>query len=81
MTLHIYAQYCHHTEAEIVGTKESLEKLRNAIDRTLNQGYYIFEDEVNDGEGYEIYVTMLSEEEMMNQHHPYTAPFLVSPYE
>lgn len=51
MTLHIYAQYCHHDEADIMGTKESLEKLRYAIDRTLEQGFYSFEDEVNDGEG------------------------------
>lgn len=81
MTLHIYAQYCHHSEADIMGTKESLEKLRYAIDRTLDQGFYSFEDEVNDGEGYEVHITMLSEDQMMNQHHPYTAPFLVDPYE
>lgn len=64
MTLHIYGQYTYHDDVEISGTKGSLEKLRDALNCALDKGYYSFEDTVNDGEGYEIYVNMLSEEEM-----------------
>lgn len=78
MTLHIYAQYTYHDDAEIVGTKESLEKLRDALNRTLDKGYYSFEDEVNDGEGYEILINMLTEDKMMEQNPPYT--FLTEGY-
>lgn len=64
MTLHIYGQYTYHDDVEISGTKESLEKLREALNRALYKGYYSFEDTVNDGEGYNVYLNMLSEEEM-----------------
>lgn len=71
--LHIYSQDDANFEAAIMGTKESLEKLRNAIDRALDQGYYSFEDEVNDGNDYEVYVDLLSEENMMGLALPYSS--------
>jgi len=62
--LHIYGQYTYHDDVEISGTKESIEKLRDALNCALDKGYYGFEDTVNDGEGYKVHVNVLYQEEM-----------------
>jgi hypothetical protein len=71
--LHIYAQPFEHQEAFILGDKEALTNLRNAIDKALTNGnnesscqFY-----TTDGEGYQVLV--LCREMTDNVALPYTA--------
>lgn len=61
--LHIYAQHSPHDDAAIVGNKLALTELRRAIDEALeeheSEGYVI----ASDGEGYEVYVVRIENEE------------------
>ena len=50
--LHIYGQFCQHDEATIIGTKESLMALRDAIDAAVADGRAVAEMVAADGEGY-----------------------------
>lgn len=56
--LHIYGQVYNHDHAFIVGNKESLEKLRKAIEAALETGSAVGEASAfsADGEGYDIKV-------------------------
>jgi hypothetical protein len=65
MTLHVYAQSCEHDEAYIVGTRDDLVKLRNAIDSALGaKAKHRSSDSVEPffdaaGEGYDLYVKVV----------------------
>ena len=59
---HIYAQYAHHGEAFIIGNRIALERLKEALDRALNEKEGEAELMVNDGEGYSVYVLLNNEE-------------------
>lgn len=65
MTLHLYAQECEHDNAYIVGSRESLTKLRNAVDEALaNKAQHKSSDALAeffaaDGEGYGLYVKVV----------------------
>ena len=72
-TLHIYAQAQWHDDVWIVGDKEGLRLLRDAIDKALSEGKaesdHVF---TADGEGYRVHVLSLSEEDMVSLAMPYT---------
>ena len=50
--LHIYSQSAHHDDACIVGNKESLQRLKAAIEQALEDGAGSCSSFVNDGEGF-----------------------------
>ncbi len=50
--LHIYGQSAQHSEAYLLGNREGLTKLRDAIDRAIQTGEGWHEAFVNDGEGF-----------------------------
>jgi hypothetical protein len=62
-TLHLYAQVQWHDNAYIVGTKNSLTELRNAIDLAIAGHEVKMEADVADGEGYDVFVVMLDDHE------------------
>lgn len=72
--LHIYSQYIAHTEAWVVGNREGLISLRNAIDAALNQGSASTEVTAADNESYKVIVieAALSEIESKDINLPYT---------
>lgn len=59
--LHIYPQMAWHDGAAIVGTRCALESLRETIDQALAEGNgnSFMEAFVNDGEGYELQVSVV----------------------
>ena len=54
--LHVYGQFCWHSEAAIVGTKNGLVALRDAISKAIDTGSGTAEAFATDGEGYAIEV-------------------------
>lgn len=54
--LHIYGQDFWHTCGYIVGNKEALIALKNAIEIALDEGEGVVDVYVNDGEGYDVHV-------------------------
>lgn len=72
-TLHIYSPVWQHADAFIIGDRQSLENLRDSLDRVLSgeeaTGFNAF---VNDGEGYNVRVAMFNEQEMDRLAVPYT---------
>lgn len=68
--LHIYAQDSWHQTATIVGNREGLQKLANALNKLLSitSGHAeTFETFANDGEGYECRVLWLEHEATWQQ--------------
>lgn len=61
MKTHIYAQQDSHGEAYLVGDTESLKSLRDAIDRALAKDSSSFETSSEDGEGYNVLIVKLEE--------------------
>lgn len=64
MKLHLYAQQLWHDPAWIVGDKQALYELREAIDHAIKDGNTCLEFETSDGEGYSLYVAELGSKEM-----------------
>ncbi len=56
--LHIYGQDYWHCPVLIVGQKNALEKLRDAIDHALQEDHGTCTACANDGEGYDVHVVM-----------------------
>ena len=54
--IHIYGQLMWHEDIYIVGTKESLSRLRDALDVAILAKTACCSAIVNDGEGYDIFV-------------------------
>lgn len=52
--LHVYGQFSWHSEAAIVGTKNGLTALRDAVSRAIETGQGQAEVIATDGEGYTI---------------------------
>jgi hypothetical protein len=69
-TLHIYAQPFEHQEAFIVGDKDALIKLRNLIDKAIEQQKAADDFYVVDGEGFNLLV--LCKEVNVDAELPYT---------
>lgn len=72
--LHVYAQGGPHDDARIIGTKEALENLRDAIDSTLDSGREercagLF---TADGEGFDLLVEMQHGKRLEKAPTPYT---------
>lgn len=57
--LHVYAQGQWHGDAWLVGDREGLTALRDAVDRALTDGSAACEAFVDDGEGYAVLVVHL----------------------
>lgn len=70
--LHIYAQQMWHDEAYIVGERDALESLRDAITRALVNNSARMCAYCNDGEGYDIHVLCVDEEKAGILPAPYT---------
>jgi hypothetical protein len=77
--LQIYGQVEQHHEAFIVGNKEGLIMLREAIDKALNEQVSFATEYVVDGEGYDIIVINRNEhwqdEPWQSLRLPYTADY------
>lgn len=77
--LHIYAQYVWHGEAKIVGNRNALICLRDAIDDALKNGKSETTAMVTDGEGYGIEIELCDKDwesfEWQNKPLPYTAEY------
>jgi len=70
-TLHIYAQGYWHGDAFIVGTREALVALRDAIDGAIANGSADCESSVNDGEGFRARVLQMDEGQLQKLEQPY----------
>lgn len=82
--LHIYSQNYWHSPAYIVGDKETLLALKEAIDKALTQNQSSFESSTIDGEGYDVKVFLKessNEEYWDNAALPYTDDVAMSPKE
>ena len=77
--LHIFAQHCWHSECRIVGNKNALTVLRDAIDEALRKGKAETGAMVADGEGYSIEIEMCDadweSDKWMRRPVPYTADY------
>lgn len=75
--LHIYAQYLWHSEAQILGTREALTGLRDAIDKAIadKNGEATASAIAGDGEGYEIEIRRVPRSVVQNSKVPYTASY------
>lgn len=72
--LHIYAQSDWHGESFLVGTTHALKALRDAIDQALEKDTAVVESMVNDGEGFDIVVARIdNQEEFDKLSVPYTS--------
>lgn len=60
--LHIYGPISHHDHSFIVGTRETLKRLRDAIDSALAEGKGKLSTFTADGEGFELEVYREEEE-------------------
>lgn len=58
--LHIYGQFCWHSDANIRGTREGLTALRDAINDALETGEGKAAVVASDGEGYPVIVTRVN---------------------
>lgn len=72
--LHVYSQNSPHDSVFISGTRESLEKLRETLDNILTEDlkFGAYEEFTNDGEGYNVHIDLLSEEQMNKMAVPYS---------
>ncbi len=76
--LHVYGQSYWHTPALVIGQKTALLKLRDAIDKALQDGHGRCDVFANDGEGYTVHV-LLEDSDWLNNpwtemELPYTDP-------
>lgn len=61
--LHIHAQKAHHDDAFIVGSREGLLAMREAIDLALDDCTAAAEVSVGDGEGYHVLIMLIDTDE------------------
>lgn len=75
--LHVFAQFTHHAEARIVGSKKGLDALADAIAIALKDGDALSEPVfVNDGEGFRVEVKCASDAEVEKLDDPYYSTFV-----
>jgi hypothetical protein len=78
--LHIYAQPFQHQEAWVVGTREGLTILRDALTKALEtEGPVSTVSSTNDGEGYHVLIWAMPEEKAQQLRTPYTDTEIVGP--
>ncbi len=70
-SIHLYGQHSEHDEAFIVGTRGALITLRKVIDAALESNQETVDVFASDGEGYDLIVKCVSEEEMDLKPLPY----------
>jgi hypothetical protein len=80
-TLHVYSQDAWHDDVTIVGTVESLEQLKIAIDKAIQSGYSRIDLFCNDGEGYCLRVVEMTENDIERVPVPYKADYACPPYQ
>lgn len=74
-TLHLYAQAYQHQEAWMVGTRDGLTALRDALNVALASNEPTpLTTSTNDGEGYKVVIWPVSEAKMQDFKTPYTDP-------
>ncbi len=71
-TLHVYPQAQQHDNAYVVGTREALLSLRNAIDLALTGDSVTVDFFANDGEGYSVIIRAVGSTEAETLAVPYT---------
>jgi len=71
MMLHNYGQGFEHETVLIVGDKEELENLKRAIEKAIDSGKGCIYTRNNDGEGYEIRIIRIEQNESDNIILPY----------
>lgn len=69
---HIYSQDSWHGEAYIVGNRAGLEKLRNALNATLEKGNTKNTFWPNDDESYDLFMACMNEDDFESLKLPYT---------
>jgi len=70
--IHVAGQPCNHFDAVISGTREGLQALAETIARALDAGEATVVDAfASDGEGYDLTVKLLSEDEFQKEKPPY----------
>jgi hypothetical protein len=70
-SIHLYSQYSEHDEAFIIGTRDALIALREAIDAALEAQKATAVVYARDGEGYDLIVQCVSEDYMEIARLPY----------
>lgn len=65
--LHIYGQHQWHDEAYIVGNKESLQLLVNAINQAISDGIGDGQFCVNDGEGFDAHIHCVNDQQTLDK--------------
>ena len=75
--LHLYGQYAWHDDAKIVGNREALTALRDAIDKALadKNGEAELEAIAGDGEGYRVVIRRVPRSFVQRMSVPYTADY------
>lgn len=74
--LHVFGQESFHDDVYIVGTISELTRLRNTIDEAILNNFSVGRNFcVNDGEGYSVEVTKITDLEVDKLAVPYTALF------
>lgn len=72
-TLHVYSPWTWHDDARLIGNREALEALQEALTHVLaGQGTAILQTFTSDGEGFDLEVRMVTREEMDQLPMPYT---------
>ena len=56
--IHFYGQYIQHDDVQIIGNRKALEALRDELDKVLITGYRRILVMANDGEGYDVIITL-----------------------
>jgi len=76
--LAVYAEPAWHDDADVVGDREGLTALRDAIDAALATGYGRADVTMHDGEGYTVHVAMGTYDEFARLETPYTEGYAQS---
>ncbi len=74
--LHVYSSHAHHDDAFIIGNRDALAALRDAIDSALEGGIAKTDAFICDGEGFSTYVVAVDEQMGNKLSTPYTADYL-----
>ena len=78
-TLHVHGQDAWHDDVVVVGTLESLELLKIAIDLAIEGGYGKADLFCNDGEGYKVRVVKMTEDRIDKAPVPYSSDYACAP--
>lgn len=65
--LHVYSQRQWHDDAYIVGDKESLQLLADAINKAISSGEGACQSCVNDGEGFDVHIRRVDDPQLLDK--------------